>query len=61
MLQCCSSESRKSAYKVLESIQKFMSPIEMVKYLKLNIGEILKNIERPGKWRHSPSNKGRIH
>lgn len=38
-----------------------MSPIEMVKYLKLNIGEILKNIERPGKWRHSPSNKGRIH
>lgn len=38
-----------------------MSPIEIIKYLKENLGEILKNIDRPGRWRHSPSNKGRIH
>jgi hypothetical protein len=46
---------------VLESFQKYMNPVEMVKYLKNFMNPILKDIERPGKWRHSPSNKGRIH
>ena len=59
--KCGTTEARKSAFKVLHEYLNYLEPHEMVEFLEGSIVPLIKDVERPKKWRHLPSSKGRVH
>jgi ubiquitin C-terminal hydrolase len=45
---------------VLESFLAYLEPHKMVEFIQNYIKPLIKDVERPKKWRHSPSSKGRV-
>ena len=59
--KCGTSESRKSGFRVLQEYLTCLEPHEMAEFLEEAVMPLIKEVERPKRWRHSPSSKGRVH
>jgi len=57
---CVTKETRKAGFQVLQEYVGLLGPREMVEFLNMNIGPLVADVERPKKWRHLPSSKGRV-
>lgn len=59
--KCCSPESKKAAYAIIEEYAKLLRPKELAAYLEEHIVKLLNSVDRPAKFRHKPSSGGRVH
>jgi len=57
---CCVKESRRAGFNVLMAYLPFLAPKEMIGFLEEYIAPLLREVERPARWRHSPSTKARV-
>ena len=58
--KCGTSEARKSAFKAVNEYLTYLEPHEMLEFLEGSIIPLIKDVERPKKWRHLPSSRGRV-
>ena len=58
-VKCTTKTTRIAAYKIINEFNKYLEPHEMVEFLQETLYPLIENVERPQKWRHSPSTKGR--
>lgn len=59
-MRCYTTDSRKAAYELLNQYQKCLNPEEMGDYLYNYIIPLIKDVQRPKKWKHQPSSLGRV-
>lgn len=58
--KCVLSGTRKSGFKVLREYVAYLEPKEMLEFIQTYVMPLLAEVERPKKWRHLPSSKGRV-
>ena len=58
--KCATQETRKTGFKVVHGYLGLLEPHEMVEFLEGSIIPLIKDVQRPKKWRHLPSSKGRV-
>ena len=57
--KCRTEATRKSGFKVLHEYLHYLEPHEMVEFLEGCIMPLVKDVERPKKWKYAPRATGR--
>ena len=58
--KCVTELTVKAGFKVLKAYLALIDPAETAAFLETYIAPLVKDVERPKKWRHLPSSKSRI-
>ena len=58
--KCVTELTVKAGFKVLKAYLALIDPAETAAFLEAYIAPLVKDVERPKKWRHLPSSKSRI-
>jgi hypothetical protein len=57
--KCGTNETRRSGFTVVKEYINYLSPKDMAEFLENFIYPLIKDVERPLKWRHLPQIKGK--